>query len=121
MLGERVMKQGKSKQSVKRTLGATERKSKPAKVERLPHYDLSEPDPEELSKANLALHGGQRIRHELEEHHSSGPMLTAGDLDADWQSAEAVGDEAVGGHAPTPDQNIVDEIGRAVGFDTGDG
>jgi hypothetical protein len=27
----------------------------------------------------------------------------------------------IGGHAPTPDQNIVDEIGRAVGFDAEEG
>ena len=87
----------------------------------LPHYDLSEPDHEELSKENLAEIGGQRIQHELEEHNSTSPALTGGDLDADWQGAEGVGDEAVGGHAPTPDQNVVDEIGQALGFDEEEG
>lgn len=89
--------------------------------EGLPHYDLTGLDQEELSKQNLAEVGAQRTKRELEEHHSTSPALTAGDLDADWQGAESVGDEAVGGHSPTPDQNIVDEIGQAVGFDAGAG
>jgi hypothetical protein len=86
----------------------------------LPHYDLAGLDQEELSKQNLAEIGAQRTKRELEEHNSTSPALTGGDLDADWQGAESVGDEAVGGHASTPDQNNVDEIGQAVGFDSGD-
>lgn len=46
--------------------------------------------------------------------------LTGGDIDADWQGADTVGDEAVGGTAPTPDQNIVDELGAAVGLEMSD-
>jgi hypothetical protein len=38
-------------------------------------------------------------------------------LDADWESAAAVGDEVPGGDNATPDQNVVEEIGRAVGLD----
>lgn len=41
-------------------------------------------------------------------------VLTGGDIDAAWDQA-AVGEETVGGSTPTPDQDIVDEIGRAVG------
>ena len=44
-----------------------------------------------------------------------GSRLTGGDVDADWESASTVGDEAPGGDNPTPDQDIVDDIGRAVG------
>ncbi|HEX5550977.1 MAG TPA: DUF6335 family protein [Nitrospira sp.] len=43
-------------------------------------------------------------------------VLTGGDIDAAWDYA-AVGEETVGGTTPTPDQDIVDEIGRAVGVD----
>ena len=82
----------------------------------LPNYDLTNPDREELSKENLAEIGARRTKHELEQHNSTG-----GDLDADWQRAKDSGDEAVGGHASTPDQNIVDEIGRAVGFESEEG
>jgi len=41
-------------------------------------------------------------------------VLSGGDIDAAWDQA-SVGEETVGGSTPTPDQDIVDEIGRAVG------
>jgi hypothetical protein len=107
------MKRSKSAKAVK------QQKSEPAPE--LTDYNLTVPDPEELVKENLAEVGAQRTQQELEEHHSTGPTLTGGDWDADWQGAEAVGDEAVGGHAPTPDQSVVDELGRAVGLDIEDG
>ena len=44
-------------------------------------------------------------------------VLTGGDLDADWQRAWDSGDEAVGGSTAMPDQDIVDEIGRALGVE----
>jgi hypothetical protein len=44
-------------------------------------------------------------------------MLTGGDLDADWMRAWDSGDEAVGGSTATPDQDIVDEIARALGVE----
>ena len=52
---------------------------------------------------------------ELERHHETGPRLTGGDLDADWRSAWDAGDEAVGGSTSTPDQDVVDELGEALG------
>ena len=52
---------------------------------------------------------------ELERHHETSPRLTGGDLDADWRSAWDAGDEAVGGSTSTPDQDVVDEIGEALG------
>jgi Family of unknown function (DUF6335) len=45
------------------------------------------------------------------------PVLTGGDLDADWQRAGSVGEEAVGGSVATPDQDEVDEIARALGVE----
>ena len=45
----------------------------------------------------------------------NGARLTGGDVDADWRGAEAIGDEAVGGSVATPDQDVVDEIGEALG------
>lgn len=53
---------------------------------------------------------------ENELHHETSPRLTGGDVDADWQSAHSVGDEAVGGSVATPDQDIVDELGEALGM-----
>lgn len=44
-------------------------------------------------------------------------MLSGGDVDADWQRATSSGEEAVGGSVATPDQDRVDEIGRALGVE----
>jgi len=43
-----------------------------------------------------------------------GTILTGGDVDAAWDETD-VGEEAVGGSTPTPDQDVVDDLGRAVG------
>jgi hypothetical protein len=43
------------------------------------------------------------------------PELAAGDIDAAWDRADE-GEETVGGSSPTPDQDVVDEIGEAVGL-----
>jgi hypothetical protein len=53
----------------------------------------------------------------LEKVHGSGstPEVSAMDLDADWERAEPVGEETVGGSVATPGQNVVDDIGDAVG------
>ncbi|MDO8680526.1 MAG: DUF6335 family protein [Acidobacteriota bacterium] len=67
--------------------------------------------------ASAAHSGGEELRHTLRDNTSASPALTAGDVDADWQSAETVGDEAPGGDNPTPDQDVVDEIGRALGVE----
>jgi hypothetical protein len=67
--------------------------------------------------ASAARTGRARLRESLEQHTETNPVLAGGDVDADWQSAALVGDEAPGGDNPTPDQDIVDDIGRAVGLE----
>ena len=52
---------------------------------------------------------------EMLAHRDTSPTLTGGDVDADWQNATAAGDEAVGGSTATPDQDVVDELGDALG------
>jgi len=51
------------------------------------------------------------------EHHETGPSASGGDIDADWQRAQSSGEEAVGGSVSTPDQDVVDEIGHALGVE----
>jgi len=46
--------------------------------------------------------------------------LSAGDVDADVQSAHLAGDETPGGENPTPDQDVVDLIGRSLGVEYDD-
>jgi hypothetical protein len=65
--------------------------------------------------ASSARSGRQALAHKLQDHNETGPGMTGGDVDADWESAYSVGDEAPGGDNPTPDQDIVDDIGRALG------
>lgn len=60
--------------------------------------------------------GGRSLRQRKRQYTHTSPEITGGDVDAYWQVEDAVGDEAVGGTAPTPDQNITDELGEAVGL-----
>ena len=43
------------------------------------------------------------------------PAITGGDVDVDVEDAYFTGDEAPGGDNPTPDQDVVDDIGKALG------
>jgi hypothetical protein len=65
--------------------------------------------------ASAARSGRLHLQDTLEDHHETSPALTGGDVDADWEEAYAVGDEAPGGDNPTPDQDRVDDIGKALG------
>jgi uncharacterized protein DUF6335 len=67
--------------------------------------------------ASAARSGRRELLEKYAEHTETGPAMTGGDVDADWESAYSVGDEAPGGDNPTPDQDIVDDIGRAVGVE----
>ena len=66
---------------------------------------------------NLAEIGRRLMKREFDKYHSISPGRTAGDVDASWQEAEDSGAETPGGHVATPDQDNVDEIGRAVGME----
>jgi hypothetical protein len=58
---------------------------------------------------------------ELEDDWSTLPRsdatLQAGDADADGERAYFSGDETPGGENPTPDQDVVDFIGRSLGVE----
>lgn len=75
----------------------------------------------DLDRTASAVRSG---RHEAEAHRrevtQTSPDITAGDVDADWEAAYSVGDEAPGGDNPTPDQDVVDEIGQALGMEYAD-
>ena len=106
----------------------TARASAPAVVRKAPGLDRERrtiqgddivptpPSSLDLDRSASAIRSGRRQMHDrLAQHNETSPALTAGDVDADWESAATVGDEAPGGDNPTPDQDIVDDIGRAVG------
>ncbi|MEH2022772.1 DUF6335 family protein [Nostoc sp.] len=64
--------------------------------------------------------GGRSIKAETDQYTETSPELTGGDVDAYWQDADAVGDEAVGGSTSTPDQNVTEELEAAVGLEMAD-
>ncbi|HMD36892.1 MAG TPA: DUF6335 family protein [Vicinamibacterales bacterium] len=73
------------------------------------------------SSLNMDRHGSaaRTGRAEMEEnlrnHRGMTPDITAGDVDVDIDDAYFAGEEAPGGDNPTPDQDIVDDIGKALG------
>jgi len=78
-------------------------------------YEAGEEVQQEFSDAQRLASGSDQLKRELQQHHSRTPVLSGGDVDADWGRAD-IGDETVGGSSPTPDQDIVDELGEAVGI-----
>ena len=67
--------------------------------------------------ASAARSGRRELEQARREHTETSPVMTAGDVDADWEDAYAGGDEAPGGDNPTPDQDRVDDIGKALGVE----
>jgi len=70
---------------------------------------------EEFVDAAKLTSGSQLLMKELREHHATSPELSGGDIDAAWDRSD-VGEETVGGSSPTPDQDVVDQLGEAVGL-----
>ncbi len=60
--------------------------------------------------------GGERMAQKLRDHPETSPILSGGDVDAAWEDSDDVGEEAVGGGNPTPDQSVVEELGEAMGI-----
>lgn len=80
-----------------------------------PEYVVDPEIREEFLEADRLGSGSGELNRRLHEHHAESPEISGGDLDAAWDEAD-VGDETVGGSNPTPDQEVVDEIGRGSGI-----
>ena len=118
--------------STKRSAGAASGAGSPRKApgldrERKRLRDLEETVPTPPSSLNpdrlhpsAARSGRAAFKQARRAHTETSPQLTGGDVDADWEDAYAVGDEAPGGDNPTPDQDRVDDIGRALGIEYAD-
>ncbi|NJL80330.1 MAG: hypothetical protein HC917_18600, partial [Richelia sp. SM2_1_7] len=64
--------------------------------------------------------GGRVIKEQNNQHNATNPELTGGDVDAYWEDANSVGDEAVGGTVATPGKNVTEELEKAVGLEMDD-
>ena len=88
-----------------------------AVAEQSAHYTDDEDIKDDFAeRQELAVGGRDVLEKDLDEHHSLSPDLSGGDIDASWQTTDVAGEEAVGGTVPTPDQDIVDELGEAAGL-----
>jgi hypothetical protein len=116
-----------SRPPARKRQAARSARPKPAALERerrrLPeeHEEEMVPSPPSTlnfsHKASQAESGRESLAQKRRLHTEGGEALTGGDLDADWNDAYATGEEAVGGDNPTPDQDVVEEIGRALGVE----
>jgi Family of unknown function (DUF6335) len=98
-------------------------RSSPARLSRQRRTldDLVVPTPPsslDMNRRSSAVRSG---RAEMAEEHakvaSLTPDINAGDVDVNVEDAYFVGDEAPGGDNPTPDQDVVDDIGKALGVE----
>ena len=128
---KKTVKAAGRKQAPKRIAKPVARKNKStsgAATRRMPNLDrarrivldddIVQTPPSSLNldrTASAARTGRREMLERLGEHNETSPALTAGDVDADWEGAYSSGDEAPGGDNPTPDQDVVDDIGKAVG------
>src|SRR5579862_9120892 len=84
---------------------------------------LDEPLPGPPSSLDLDRHasaartGRAELAAARQNHATMTPAITGGDVDASLEAAYFSGDEAPGGDNPTPDQDVVDEIGKALGVE----
>ena len=87
-------------------------------VEQINHFTDNEEILEDFAeRQGLANGGRQKLEEKLNNYNSSmNPTLSGGDVDAAWEDSVQAGEESVGGSAPTPDQDIVDDIGEAAGL-----
>ena len=69
------------------------------------------------TKASAAESGQHMYHQRQKEHTEGGSALTGGDVDTDWNEAYSSGEETPGGDMSTPDQDVVEEIGRALGVE----
>ncbi len=93
-----------AKRAAKRPPGKQLKKALPKKVQvGRPTAHLTASGPGEPVPADVSIRPLRSAR------------LAGGDVDADLERVASSGEEAVGGSEPTPDQDVVDEIGDALG------
>jgi hypothetical protein len=70
-----------------------------------------------VRRGTSARTGRAGMAETLRDHEGMSPEITGGDPDVDVEDAYFTGDEAPGGDNPAPDEEVVDDIGRALGVE----
>lgn len=109
-----------------------DRKITPELAETL-ESEVEEPEPEVTASIDLtefapevtAIHAPSADGVDNREPDYGEPVqpqdsLTGGDRDVDPYLAEVVGEEAIGGTTPTPDQNVIEDLATSAGIETAD-
>ncbi|MBZ5557232.1 MAG: DUF6335 family protein [Acidobacteriia bacterium] len=110
-----------TKSSIKVPKRAARRPAKTPRLERqrrmLPdEVAQTPPSSLDLERHGTAARSGRAdIAHQRRMHTGMPESITGGDVDVDVEDAYFTGDEAAGGDNPSPDLEVVDDIGRALG------
>jgi hypothetical protein len=81
--------------------------------ESLPDPDIDAERQDEIESAPM---NPEELLERINEHNSSSPADSGGDIDAEWEDVNDSGAESVFGHNPTPDQSDVEENAHAMGI-----
>ena len=115
-------KTAKSAAARKRTKTAQVVKSRSPRLDRA-RRTLEESVPTPPSSLDMDRHGSaartgrEELADSRRKHKGMSPEIASGDLDVDVEDAYFTGEAAPGGDNPTPDQDIVDNIGKALGVE----
>jgi hypothetical protein len=113
-----------SKTGAKTPKRAARRPARAAKTPRLERQrrmlneDVVQSPPSSLDMdrhGTAARSGRADMAHQRRNHMGMPESITGGDVDVDVEDAYFTGDEAPGGDNPSPDLEVVDDIGRALG------
>jgi len=127
-------KRSSAKAGARKAAGGTARskaKRQPSAKRKSPRLDrarrtLDDTVPTPPSSLNMNRHSSaaRSGRAELADTKSAqrnmSPEIAGGDVDVDLEDAYFTGEESPGGDNPTPDQDIVDDIGKALGVEYAD-
>ena len=121
----------KTPSKIARKQATPAKKAPAAKVPRLDRARRILNEPEALrqtppSSLDMDRHGSAArsgraaMEHSLREHNGMSPDIAAGDADVDVEDAYFTGDDSPGGDNQTPGQDLVDDIGKALGVEYDD-
>lgn len=75
---------------------------------------------EDFSERQQVTSGTEQIIETLKDYNGESPDLTGEDIDARWEGDHQSGEESVGGSVAVPEQNVVEDLGEALGVEYND-
>ena len=130
--GKRPIKKAKtSRKAASRKAAPRKKAARAAATRRAPRLERARrtldevvqtpPSSLDMNRRGTAARSGRAGMAERRlEHEGMSPEITVGDVDVDVEDAYFTGDEAPGGDNPTPDQDAVDDVGKALGVEYAD-